>query len=243
METNFPSAPEPLIASFADLWNPENPRSVVNMVPDSLRNKFDDAYKKHPDLFGLDEKSLHKKLRSNEETPSPTDNRIRLKFWYEYDTAQVANRKMNMSAVLAGVCSRQFFEDHYVKHPGKVAWLLTPPASYGTIAEEALAFGMEQLRDMLEIPHVDSHGKPNTKMMEIKAKIVMMLDLRVKGGITQRIEQKNLGLTIHTTDKAIANLAQQGSMEQIDKRIKELEARERKALNMPQAPIGDSSDS
>lgn len=222
---------------MADIWNTENPRSVVNLVPEALRLKFEEAFAREPRFFGLDEFGLAKLLRQESLRPTPTDNRIRLKFWHEYDLVQGEERnKMNISAVLAGVCSRPYFEAYYALQPSKVAWLLTPPASYSAVAEEALAFGMEQLREILEMDNRDDRGKLNVKLMELKAKIVAMLDLRVKGAPVQ----KTIGLQLHAPASAVAQITESNAMEQIEARMKELESRERRAQNLP-APHGDSS--
>lgn len=231
--TNPGLVPEP---TLADIWNTDNPRSVINIIPNALRQKFEEAFKARPQYFGLDEKTLWKMLRVEGLGLSPTDNRIRMKFWHEYDLAQHNDKNMNISMVLAGVCSRPYFEAYYALQPSKVAWLLTPPAGYAAVAEEALAFGMEQLRDMLELDHIDEHGKPMVKLMELKAKIVAMLDMRVRGALVQKIEQKTIGLNIHTTPNQITALGAEGAMRQITDRIKELEGRERRAQNMPSPP-------
>ena len=219
-----------------DPWNRADPRSLINLVPSTVQDFMVRAFSVRPDLFGQDERIVYKALRTEGREPTPTDNRLRLKFWDEYDRAQAQLDRMQMVAVYTGVCSREYFSQRYLTFPEKVAWLMTPPASYVVKMEEALAFGIEQLRDVLEQPMFDSKGNFNTKLAELKAKIVAMLDLRVKGGVTQRVEQttKSFNVTLSQSASEVSQAAVEASMVEIEKRLKELEKRDRMAL--PEKP-------
>lgn len=215
-----------------DIWDRTNERSVINLLPPALASNIIEASKQRPEFFQIeDERLLRRHLRENGTEPTPTDNRLRVAFWHEYERAQtLANPKMVISAIHAGVCSRQLF-DRYMLRPEKVAWILCPPASYTTIAEEALSFGLEQLRDILALPvqRLDAKGRVivDTKLGELQAKIVAMLDNRVKGAVKQTIENRNMNLNISTSDKQVAKAAMSGTMDQIERRLKELERRDR----------------
>jgi hypothetical protein len=221
--------PPALEAMPVDLWDRTNERSVLNLVPPGTANLMIEAGRAKPELFTLDERTLWKTLRAEESTPSPTDNRLRLAFWAEYDRAQGSNDRMNMNAVFGGICTRPIF-DKYLSHPEKMAWMLCPPALYMTVMEEALSFGIERIRDILEIDVVRTvKGKEvvDVKLGELQAKIVAMLELRVKGAVATKIEQRNMNLNINTSDKQVAKAAMGGSMADIQKRLKELERRDR----------------
>lgn len=229
---NLPASPELQGAKTAIEITSDNPRSVVNISPKSIVDAVARAMAEIPEYFELDERRLYNKLRADACTPNPTDNRLRIKFWQEYESAQEAGRRIILGNVVAGVCTQAVL-NHYLKNPRKVAWLLTPPASYVTVAEEALTFGLERMRDILEMDPMGPDGKLNTKLMELQAKIVTMLDNRLKGGVVQRVEQKTVGLNISTSSKEVAAMAMEMSMDEIEKRIKTLEAQERRALNLP----------
>lgn len=238
-ELELVADPEP---RAIDLWNRADDRALINLVPGAVSQALLTAASSRPELFGQDEQWLRKKLREENETPNATDNRLRIMFWLEYDQAQAQNRKMNIGAVTAGVCSTQFFYQRYLLVPSKVAWLSTPPVTYVVFAQEALAFGLDQLREILELPTVGPSGRPDIKLGELKAKIVAMLDQRVKGAVTQRVENRNMNLNVSTTDAAVAHKVAAESMEDLDRRLKELIRRERKALNLPESePIVDVS--
>lgn len=188
--TNVPIlAPAPraseLLSSEIMIWEEDNPRSILNLVSPGARNRMLDARTAAPELFELDEYLLYKKLGETQR-PTPTDNRIRIKFWMEYDECQLSRRLLDIPRIVAGICSRDYFERSYMSLPQKVAWLLCPPAGYMVKVNEALEFGLEQLRDILQREHVLPTGKVDSRLGELKAKIVMFLDARVKGAIVQK---------------------------------------------------------
>lgn len=222
---------------LVELWSRSDDRAVINLVPPAVGAALLEAGKARPDLFQRDERDLYKQLRGDNKQPTATDNRIRLRFWDEYDRAQGEVGKMNMSGVFAGVCTREYFYGRYLQNPEKVAWMACPPASYEVKMEEALAFGIEQLRDILDLPVVSPYnGKYDVKLGELKAKIVAMLDVRVKGATIQRVENRNMNLNISTSDAGVAKKAMMGTMADVEKRIKELEKRDRSA-----APVSSSA--
>lgn len=206
------------------------------MVPTAIATALEEHMFTNPEYFDLDERELWRKLRDDSKTPTPTDNRLRLKFWVEYDRAMAHGGRFTIGNVLASLCTGEYFYKKYLSHPGKVAWLVTPPAGYLVKAEEALEFGLEQLRDLLDQPHV-SFGKVDTKLGELKAKIVMMLDARVKGAVVQRSMNMNINTSTNTVNKELTG----ASMEELEKRLKELDARERRARNVPTTVEGEVS--
>ena len=232
----LPANPDAPDTRDVDLFNRAEPRALINLVPGAVADAFLETSQKRTDLLGLDEKTLYRTLRQEECTPTPTDNRLRLKFWDEYDRAQATQTGMDMISVFAGICTKDYFYGRYLKAPEKVAWLLNPPASYTIKMEEALSYGVDQLREILDMPLVNSQGRFDVKLAELKAKIVAMLDVRVKGAVVQKVENtnKNMSLNVQTSDRALAEKLVGASMSDLEKRLKELERRERRALNLPE---------
>ncbi len=207
-----------------------NPLSVINLVPAVVAQAIDDALFTNPELFDLDEHRLAQKLRKDAAPPTPADHRVRMKFWNEYDRAMARGEtKLVMVNVLAGVCTQDMFYKFYLKQPQKVAWLMCPPTGYMIKAEEALEFGMGQLRDVLEQPHV-INGKVDTRLANLKAKIVQMLEARVLGAVVQKT--MNLNVSSKQVDTATA----EDTMESLQRQLKELDRRNRQAQNIPLPP-------
>lgn len=215
----------------------ETQLSIKFFIPEVLGRALDDAMFLRPELFGLDETALWKKLKLVSSKPTPTDNRLRLKFWMEFDRCQVEGEKaMNMAAICAGICSRTYFYNDYVKFPEKMAWLLCPPAGYIAKTEEALEFGIEQLRDILDQDHVWSSGKLDHRLIGLKIRIVEMLDIRVKGAVVQKTMNMNVNA------KALGPEIQELSEAELDKRLKELKRRELASRNMPAITVEVDTD-
>lgn len=213
-----------------ELWDSDNPRSVVNLVPEAVKAAMLRASEEMPQLFGLDDRTLWYAIKKIEgKGPSPTDNRLRLAFWNEYNRAQTLGSRMEVTNIHAGVVARQYFYDRWLKYPVRVAWLLCPPSSYLIVMEEALQFGIEQLRDVLEKDISLPSGKIDHKLIELKLKIVALMDMRVKGAVTQRVEHKNLNLNLHALSdpQAVTHAGMIGTMDGIQKRLKELEKKDR----------------
>lgn len=213
------------------IWDEKHPRSLINLVEDRVKDAMQNALKKIPDYFELDEQDLYKKLYSEKLMPTPTDNRIRLRFWMEYDYAQTYNkRKLDMARVIAGICSFDYFYNHYLKSVSRVAWLISMPTGYGAKSEEALEFALEQMRDILAQNHL-VNGKVDTKLGELKAKIYNMLDNRLRGAVVQKTMSLNVNTSSPQVAQRIAQSLGQPTAEALEKRLKELRAREKKNLN------------
>lgn len=227
-----------------EIFDAEDPRSLVNMVPGEVRKAIEAlATGSEASLLAMDEQALKRRLKEEKRFLSATDNRIRLRFWDEYDRAQGEQRQITISHAFAGICTRQYFYQGYLKDPYRLAWLLCPPANYITIAEEALSFGLEQLRDILAMDDQEKDTKTGTlklnlNLLKLKVKIVELLDQRLKGGIVQKSVQVNVGASAGDVNAAALGL----TMEEMQRQMKELEKRERLATRGGALSPGDPVD-
>lgn len=226
--------------SELSIWDPENLSSVINMVPDEIKARLLDARVQDPELFEKDEQELFSFLRHRKATPTATDNRLRLKFWFEYDRAKESQGKLVVTNVISNVCSRELFYAHYLKRATKVAWLLCPPADYSHKISEALEFGLEQMRDILAQSHTITDKDGNLigidhKLASLKLQVFKVLDDRKNGMATQKIEKKSAHIhaVISPQDrKAIGHMAQENSEEDLMRRLEEAKRKERAALHL-----------
>lgn len=215
--------PEPYLP-LADPFNRAEERAIINLVPRALQDAFLTAHRAKPHLFGEDEEDLYKLLKADGKLPTVTDNRLRVKFWHEYDAAQESGRKMNIGAVVSRVCSLEYLYSRYLQMPEKVAWLLTMPVAYENMMEEMLQFSTNQMRRILQMDDMLG-GKPNVKLLELKAKIHFAVEMRQKGAVVQK--NLNLNASVSADRKMIADMGQADSMDSIESRLKDLEARDR----------------
>jgi hypothetical protein len=224
MSTSLPAAQ---VQRELVLTDTDNPFAVINLVPDKVRECIQTALSSHAPLFQCDERALWQKLKLDDKQPTPLDNRLRLKFWTEYDrVCGQGHKHMNMANVVSNMCTREYFYSGYLTNPAKIAWLLCPPTAYLVKAEEALEFGLEQLRDILDSPHV-TNGRVDTKLGELKAKIVAMLDHRVKGAVVQKT------LNVNASVGSVNDAAQANTMEDLKKQVDALRRRDKASQNIP----------
>ena len=200
------------------LWDEKNPYAMVNRLPEELKQRLLDAKEIAPDLFSLDDRTLLSTLKSRNLPLAVLDNRLRIALWMDYDRSIVQNRVISAHSIYNGFCTFEAFYKR-LEEPHRVAWIFSPPAKYEKIIEEALVYGLEQLRVVLEEDPMKD-GKLNLPLMKLKMSIVVMLDQRQKGGYVQKIEEKRLNLHAGISG---SDLSQITSMADMDKKIAELE--------------------
>jgi len=191
------------------------PQSMYNLVPKKFQESMDRVDESY---FIMSEEDLVKKVK-----PDRTLNCLRYRLWDEYNRA--LDKKyphLSMPNLCAGICTESYLRLAVFRNPVMVAWLLTPPKSYETAAEEALNHGIEQLRKMLDFPIYDDKGRPDLKSAKLQLEIVKMIDARLKGAPLQRlaVEQKNLN--INATAKEAREIIENMGMEEIEKRLAKL---------------------
>jgi hypothetical protein len=177
-----------------DYFDEKNPRSVINIVPNKIKLALRNANVQR--LLEHDESKLRSIVN-----PTAVVNRLRMNFWYNYEQAQTrANPEIFYPDLFVGVCPRDTFEI-LLREPAAVAWILTPPTDYVTSMEEALEQGVSRIREILSFPLYKSNNLPDYKAAEIVLKTVALLDARVKGALTQRIEIQQQSLNYNINDE------------------------------------------
>lgn len=161
-----------------EVFDRTNPKSVYNMVPESLRGKMENI---PHDLWNF----TIKELEVAHTDISPIDRRLRQSFWFEYDQAHKQNRSMRISTIIRGICSRTLFQENIAGRPHRLRYLLEPPEDYKITMHELLATGMEELREILSLPNktIDLNGNEiaDSKLAAVKLKAVEMIYNRLQG--------------------------------------------------------------
>jgi hypothetical protein len=238
------SATSGLINPPQDAFDIGNPRSMMSLLPTRWAQGFEEAYRTHAEYFEMTERELYKHLKKEGKAPDSIINTIRIRLWLEYERCQAGDgRRIEIFKVLGEVCRAINFEKFILSRPDRAAWLLCPPTSYHSKVEEALDFGISKLRDILDLDVITTttlkNGKKktvvNTKLGELQAKIVNMLDVRVHGAARVRIDQnvRQVSLNLHHTSGQVSSAIEDMTAESLEAQIKILERQERKALNLP----------
>lgn len=209
-----------------------NDRALVNIVPEVFADQMWKLTREHPEWLSMDEHTLRKEIDANKRKLTPTDHKLRMKFWVEHDKAEYHRGRLNLGNVFMGVCSNVYFYD-WIRKSEKLAWLLCVPTSYELTVAEGHMYGISKLRQILELPMYIKNKKTGLpeldhRVVELQAKIAFALDQRVRGGITQKIEQKNMSLHMDLTKNGLGKEMEE-TVEALEARLKEVMARRSRA--------------
>lgn len=214
------------MADYTEVYDllPPYVQNAINRIPETLKV--------------MDEKELRKFVKPNQAVDS-----LRTSFWLEYERSKAKNVKFLISNVIAGICTKEYFAHVVLQSSGAVEWMIRPPMSYQKAMEEALQFGLSKLREIMEMPLTkplkDKKGEvvrdkkgyivmePDHKAADLVLKAFAMADLRVKGAVAQRVEMKSMHLTANVNANEMQRLAESNTMEDLDKKLKQLRAKEK----------------
>lgn len=201
----------------AVVFDLDNERSVLRLVSDAIREA----------ILKLPEKYQNKSEREFylEHRPGAMENRLRLSFWREYEAAQETVMPMNIVKIYAGLCTKEYFYQKVLKNPVILGWMLIPPTDYAVLIEESLGFGVQRLREIMELPLTNSKGEVNVRLCDTIIRATAMLDMRIRGAYVQKSEVRQLNFNMHAEAKDMEKAITASSMEEIEKRIKFLESR------------------
>jgi hypothetical protein len=176
------NAPE--IVRGASLWDESDPDSLINKATGALRSALIEKGKTP---------EARKILRQGEQwirehiKPTPQMARIRIAFWDEYARSVDTGNKMISDRIYGGIMARESFEEDYFTDATKIGYMLFCPPHYARATEEILMLALERMRDIIELPLVNSKGQVQVAVVSGILKAAEMLDKRVKGAIMQKV--------------------------------------------------------
>lgn len=178
-------------AQYMSIYDTENPCSIINLVPDSLKEVLYEHKDRYTGYFHLNEAEVRNRVK-----PDERDERLRLNFWDEYNYATQVQSKVRMQQVMQGVCSVECWYQYYLKTPMKIFWMITPPKYYSQSMKYILNMGLDRMIEMMSAKVVDEQGKLDVRAAGVILKAFHLVDLRVKGAIAQKvtIDQRTMNL-------------------------------------------------
>lgn len=181
--------------SDVDFNDPSNPESLINLLPPYLANPI----KAIPEsVLLMNEDDLYKAGKCG-----VIESKLRQAFWMEYNHSLLGKKKqMAVSNIFTGICSKSYLRDCF-SNSFKLAYILRPPANLKVALHEMLEIGLSQLRDILVLPHIDEKGKFDAAHASLKLKAMETIMSRLMGGVVQRVEQKNLNVSVDASPKDI----------------------------------------
>ena len=185
--------------SLSALYDESNPNALINMIPDRMVPLLNKVKEKLPRMLLRSERELRAYC-----DPDERDDRVRLSFWDEYNAATGSGKRMSIQSVICGSCSWEGWVTIYEPNHKKLLWIFTPPTSYVSAMRQILYRGTERLLEIMNLPMTDKDGKIDTKVATLVLRAWQLADMRVKGGIVQRmqVEQKNLNLNLNADQGA-----------------------------------------
>lgn len=201
-----------LLAEELRLHDDADPNSLVNRTPKRLSA----AIRELPATYvGDSEDRLLKKMRVKGLAPTPTDERLRLSFWREYDAAIEQNRMMSVTRVFGGICGKAYFYHEFMNSEMHMAYLVCRPADYASQLEQLLHKGLSRLQEIMEL------DVSNPKAANVVLSAIKYLDERVRGATVQR--SMNISLTKDASILGVAPITHDYS--DVDLKVKELESK------------------
>lgn len=224
----FDEIPEVHQNLLGNLFDPSSSVSLASLLPPGLSSRLLETIYKDPELFPLikDEDALlrHLEVAYRYRCP-PTDSRIRMSFWLEYERALSENEKMKVANIHSLVCDERSFFRLFGSCPGRAAFLVCRPAAYQEQVREMLAHGMKRMRQLLDLPVVLPNGKYDYKLMAIQNRIAAMADMRIHGAPTQKVQQLNLNVDAGRKELSAdtKTMIAKGDINAIQSRLMEIE--------------------
>jgi hypothetical protein len=163
-------------------------RSALSLLPEEERFIVESHANRTPDIFKLSERALVARMGSAGFQVSATENLLRNRFWLEYDHAISGSYpKIRLTEVVRGVCSFKFFRETFLANQYLVAYLMLPPINFKTKQEETLMYGLDKMREVLDLNAVGPNGQIDTKVLRAQMAVYQILEKRVQGETVQKI--------------------------------------------------------
>lgn len=215
---------------FSGYFDLNNPLSLYSKLGKEWSKKFHGTLSELPDLEPLlyDETALKKTLYEKHQfRPSVAENRYRYQFWLEYENSVRDERMMRMVNVYYFVGSETAFTKLVLGDARRLAWIICRPAGYESTAREMLQYGLSRLREVLDKDPFEDPNKPNMKLLELQLKITQMMDLRMHGAPTQKLQQLTVNATLGANGELQA-IGDKANMSDIKRKLEDLRERKRK---------------
>lgn len=217
----------------------ESVTSLYSLLPAALKEK---VLALPVDYFELEDKALEESAfgRSG---PDKVSARLKNAFWEEYDRqVAIKGTTLDFYRITRGLFTPFRFHATWALSQVKLVWLLRQPIEYEASLKDIHEMGVQKMRALMEEEPVKDDGSFDKGKAALQFKIYQHLDSRLKGAVAQRIEQSisqkidQRNLTIHASANAKEEAPEKPplGMEEIDRRIAELEDKSQKLSS----PVG-----
>jgi hypothetical protein len=182
--------------------------------------------------WDLSEEEIVQRVWPEQSGPDSVCEKLRLALWDDYDRCfRFKLSALDMEKCLRGICTMGYFRARVLPDPGKVVFLCTPPPLYENQVRRLHQRGLLEIQKILDLPLLLPDGTPDAKLADVKRRIYESLDLRLKGAIVQRIDQRNVNVNIDADSASFESQFpdELKSMEDLELELKLLE---QKSMNL-----------
>lgn len=209
------------------------PGSVINSVPKSVSQKIYALQKGsfYEELHVLDEPRLKKRLAELGYRPTQAENCLRFNFWFEYNAVKASGPPylLDITRICGQVCSREFFYKFFLENELALVWMLCPPMNYAQALNEAILFGVGELREVLSLDTNDQLSRVNMKIGALRILGELSGQLRIgKNGPKAIKTTKQKADHVEETVKALTEADLEARRILIEKKIQMEQERSKK---------------
>lgn len=170
--------------------------------------------------------------------PDDTMYSLKSRFWHCIAVARATGVRFTFHESFIGICTLDYATS-LLKNHRYLAWLLIPVMNYEDKVSGLLQKSLDKIADILDESLYDEKtGKLDKQLLGTILSTFKMLDMRKHGGYVQRIEEKSW--QIHSKGEDVKKDVTKLSLEEIDKKIAELESQKTKDIILIEEPSGRS---
>ncbi len=226
----LPSEAQPL----PPIVDPDNPASVTRLI---ASDAFMNAVQRVPlDFWQRDEEDLAQDF-GGASGATETDWALKVALWNSIRRAATGGGSVAPQDVYGGICTYHHWLTRVLANPKRVAWLLSPIQDYQAALEPVLSILAKRAFEIASAPIMDKSGRINVALAKVQMQLRRELEDRKFGAPVQKSlhAHANLGQSGGETPSQGNTQAELARMEEINRRLKELDAEERDALHLPPA--------
>lgn len=197
----------------------KGPRGILDLTTSipRLKTQILLLIKDNPELLELEEREFKTK---HPEMMTLALLRLRKSFWIEFENAYQHNRKMHVLPIYSGIVNENTWY-RIVSTPVKLAFVICPPVDYITMLKEAHDAGLNAIREILAAKVLDDDGYLIPKAAEAVIKAYALIDLRLKGAVVQRIDQRTINYNQNVNQNLVGESPAPFTMDEINKQLAE----------------------
>lgn len=219
-----------------------NAVTIKSLMQSLIPGKLGEAVSNLPDEWvQMSERDYVDTVMGGWENISPHDHELRRNFWTVYPKAIFNEDPISIEAIYDGVISKPGFYS-VVSDPKRVCFITKEPASDALKSQHLLNIGWRRIEEILsERPQRDKHGKPDTKLMDLQARLWEYLYERKHGKMVQTVHQKvdQKTLQVNVDGNKALPTSDHLTPQEVDRRLAELE---NKVALPPAQPVPEVLD-